>query len=132
MLTETQLDYALDQWRREWGFGGMPRAWPGYSPSLKLADHKGRGPQVVGFKPQVVLGTLADEVETAVKKLEMIDWKAMSVLRCEYLGRMDRPIEAKLDQLRDLGMPQSERTYYRRLAMAKEMLSVEIKERSAA
>ena len=115
MLTETQLDDLLDKWAREYGHGRHNVGWHGVSPMQSVVDYHGKAPQVTGFRPHVVLGTLADKVEAAVVDLQPRHWVQCSVLRCEYLGHGNRPIEAKLDQLRALGMPQSRATYYRRL-----------------
>ena len=124
MLTKSQLDDMLDKWTREYGHGRHNCGWQGVSPMQAIADYHGKAPQITGFRPQVVLGTIADRVEAAVVSLEPRYWVQCCVLRCEYLGYGNRPIEAKLDQLKALGMPQSKSTYYRRLAEILEVLSV--------
>ena len=103
MLTESQLDHMLDQGRRVYGHGGIPRAWQGVSPMQAIADFHGKAPRVTGFRPQVMLGTVADDVERAVHAMLSLHPLGFMVLRCEYMGRQDRPWEAKQSQLSGLG-----------------------------
>lgn len=102
-ISDAQLDDWLGQWSREYGWGGMPRVWQGVSPMQAIADFHGKAPQVTGFRPQVTLGTVADDVESAVNRMLDIHPIGYMTLRCEYIGRRDRPIEAKLSQLHALG-----------------------------
>lgn len=103
MIKDSELDHMLDQWRREYGWGGMPRAWHGISPMQTIADFHGKAPRVTGFRPQVMLGTVADDVERAVNAMLSLHPLGFMVLRCEYMGRQDRPWEAKQGQLYALG-----------------------------
>jgi hypothetical protein len=104
MISESELDDALWAWRREYGVGGLPRAWPGVSPSQRIADYHGRGPQITGFRPQVMLGTIGDDVEACMRDMLNLHPIGYFALRCEYIGRQDRPIEAKLSQMAGWGM----------------------------
>ena len=123
MLTESQIDYMLDQWRREYGIGGMPRAWHGISPMQTIADFHGKAPRVTGFLPQVMLGTVADDVERAVNAMLSLHPLGFMVLRCEYMGRQDRPWEAKQSQLSGLGFRIDRDVYDDVMASAKVVLA---------
>jgi len=69
-----------------------------------IADFHGRAPKITGFRPQVMLGTIGDDVEACMRQMLDIHPLGYFAIRCEYMGRQDRPIEAKLDQLRGWGM----------------------------
>lgn len=121
-MLELQIDYALDQWRREYGQGGMPRAWQGVSPCQAIADFHGKAPQITGYRPQVVLGTVADDVERAVNSMLSLHPIGFMALRCEYMGRQDRPWEAKAGQLYALGFRMTRDVYEASLQSAKTVL----------
>ena len=123
MLSESELDDLLWKWAREYGHSRINVGWAGVSPCQAIADYHGKAPSITGFRPDVILNTIADRVEAAVVALQPRHWVQCSVLRCEYLGDGRRPIEAKLDQIRALGMPQSRATYYRRLSDIREILA---------
>lgn len=103
-ISEGQLDGMLEQWRREYGHGGQRRAWPGVSPAQSIADYHGKAPTITGFRPQVMLGTVGDDVEACMRDLLNLHPIGYFAIRCEYLGRDDRPIEAKLYQMAGWGM----------------------------
>lgn len=121
-IDAAELAVMLNQWRIEYGWGGMPRSYPGVSPCQSIADFHGRAPKITGFRPSVILGSVADVIEAHVKSLEPACWNEMAVLRCEYLGPQHQPIEARLDRLKAIGLNQSASTYYRRLDAAQRCL----------
>lgn len=123
MITDAQLDDMLGQWSREFGWGGMPRAWQGVSPMQAIADFHGRAPSITGYKPQVMLGTVADDVDAAVNSMLASHPLGFMILRCEYIGRRDRPIEAKLSQLSAVGFRMDRETYECGLASGRTVLA---------
>ncbi len=123
MIKDSELDHMLDQWRREYGWGGMPRAWHGISPMQAIADFHGKAPRITGFRPQVMLGTVADDVERAVNAMLTLHPIGFMALRCEYMGRQDRPWEAKQSQLSGLGFRIDREAYQEAIASARIVLA---------
>lgn len=122
-ISESELDHMLDQWRREYGWSPLPRAWHGISPMQAIADFHGKAPRITGFRPQVMLGTVADDVERAVNAMLSLHPLGFMVLRCEYMGRQDRPWEAKQGQLCALGFRMDRDAYDEALDSGKVVLS---------
>ena len=123
MIKDSELDHMLDQWRREYGHGGIPRAWQGISPMQAIADFHGKAPRITGFRPQVMLGTVADDVERAVNAMLTLHPLGFMVLRCEYMGRQDRPWEAKQSQLSGLGFRIDREAYQEAIASSRTVLA---------
>lgn len=124
MISESELDDALWQWVREYGWGGMPRAWQGVSPMQSIADFHGKAPKVTGFRPQVMLGTIGDDVEACMRDMLNLHPIGYFAVRCEYMGRQDRPIEAKLSQLAGWGMRFDREGYEQAVESGRAILAV--------
>lgn len=104
MIGESELEAALWQWVHEYGWGGMPRAWQGVSPCQSIADFHGKAPAITGYRPQVMLGTIGDDVEACMRDMLNLHPIGYFAVRCEYMGPQDRPVEAKLYQMAAWGM----------------------------
>lgn len=124
MLTETQLNDRLEHWSREYGWGGMPRE-SGSNILQRIMDGVGaRG-------RDVVLNTLGDQVEHAVKQMACTPaprgctntlFRAATVLRVEHLTPHYWPESERLRRLKTIGLPMSRETYYRGLQLGRSYL----------
>jgi len=88
-----------------------------------IADFHGKAPRITGFRPQMMLGTVADDVERAVNAMLSLHPLGFMVLRCEYMGRQDRPWEAKQSQLSGLGFRIDREAYQEAIASARIVLA---------
>lgn len=132
VLTESQLDERLEQWRQEYGWGGMPRCASGGSIFATLIRFQGFVPGRGKF-PSGGSKTIADEVNDGVTELlsapepgeqkEGVYYRAGMVIRAHYLTPYDWPETERLEHLRREGLDISRFTYQRLLAVARMFLA---------
>ena len=117
MIDEKELKLRLIQWADEYR-GGLPsNGWPGRNFLATLIEHRGFVPGTRGFVP-VAIHTAADEVEAAIMDMERGNYfKPGRVVRCEYF-LINSPFDAKMQNLRDIGLPMSKAGYYLYLGQA--------------
>ena len=126
MISERELDDMLTRWSKEYGPGGMPREadtnWLQTIIDGGARSTKGR---------HVVLNTIADEVENAVKQMENMPgepgrpcmcFRAAKVLRVNYLQPDFLPEQERLYKLSRIGLSMGRDTYYRALGFGRAFL----------
>lgn len=129
MISERELDAMLDRWVAEYGPGGFPHE---NTTNLiqTLIDHKGFVPSGGGHRA-VPFGTVADDVEAAVRAMEntpdqpgtpCLCFRAAKVLRMNYLAPDHLPEQERLYRLSRIGMRMSRHTYYRALQLGRAFL----------
>lgn len=130
ILSESKLDERLEDWRREYGWGGMPHGSNCSTILAKLIQHKGFVPTSGGMLA-VTIKTKADEVDAAVVAMQSMRgepgrpnlyFRASMVLRCEYLTPYDWPESERLDLMGRIGMSMSRTTYYEAIRFGKSFL----------
>lgn len=109
----TDLEARLVEWGKEYGGGKYEHESGGSSPLASLMKWHGRPPTGLGFVP---VNTAADEVHAAVKALaqQTSGYAAANVIRCEY-WMPAQPVQAKMQKLRAMGIPVSDRARYSQL-----------------
>jgi hypothetical protein len=120
------LDRRLDEWASEYGGGRSENL--GFSPTTILARVVEMGGFVPGGSGRIASAerTPADEVEALVRHMEAGSlYDEAKVLRCHYF-RPDLAMTHRLDALRSMGLAMSERTYYRRLDAAREVVWIRL------
>ncbi len=114
----------LCEWGRELGGGRYPDL--GYPKQTNFAKGPSTGP--AGAMAACRDTTPADIVECVVKKMEQgAMWELAQVLR-NYYFRLGIATSHRLELLRAQGLPMSERTFYERLAEAREVAQFGIEE----
>lgn len=126
MINEAQLDAWLEQWACEYGRDcDMPLS-RACNPLQSLIARNGFAPS--GGSPRIVIGTWADEVESAVRALELMrgepgttnqTFRAAMCLRECYLSPQYWPEEERLRALAKVGIAISRQTYYRAVQYAR-------------
>lgn len=117
-IARDYLDARLKEWAKE--YGGSRYENIGFrSRNLlqRLIEHGGFVPDSGGFRP-VPIRTAADEVETIVLRMERAWFANGRVLRCEFYAP-NMAMEARLEVLRQIGLPMSRTGYYDKLDAAK-------------
>jgi hypothetical protein len=126
-----ELDRRLREWGAEYGGGKYDNL--GFPASNILARVVEMGGFVPGSNGRLVSRerTPADEVERVVRKMEQgAMYELAQVVRCDYF-RPGIAMTHRLELLRRIGLPMSERTYYGRLAEGKEVVCCELEEAKA-
>lgn len=131
-MDRKDLECRLENWAAEYGGGRYQDI--GYASRnilQTLIEHEGFVPNSGGFAP-VPINTQADEVEAAVRQMEVIGYlRPGRVIRCEYF--MARaPMEAKLRNLDRVGISIKRPTYYDYLAIAKAFVHAQLVQEKAA
>ncbi len=125
----------LDRRLREWGseFGGGKYADLGFPAANILARVVEMGGHVPNTSRRLVSKerTPADQIELIVRRMESgAFYELAQVLRCDFF-RPGIAMTHRLDALRAVGQAMSERTYYERLAEAKEVVCYGLEESCA-
>lgn len=129
-VTEPELNDAIAAWVNEYGWGGIPRPYPSTNFLQSVIDHKGFAASSGGYRG-IPMGTVADEVEAAVCKMECtmaapgepaVCFRWGKVLRVYYLTPKYLPEEERLRRLKAIGLPMSRRTYQRSVRDGREYL----------
>lgn len=120
-MIDSELERRLLEWAKEYGGRDPGNGWPGRNFLATLIEHEGFVPNSRGYVP-VPIRTAADEIEQAVMGMEAGGFfKPGRVLRCEYFMQRS-PIEAKLQNLRAIGLPMSRAGFYLYLRQGKAFL----------
>lgn len=129
-MNDTELERRLQEWAREYGGKDHGNGWPGRNFLATLVEHEGFVPNSRGYVP-VPIRTAADEIERAVMDMERQGFfKPGRVLRCEFF-MLRSPFEAKMQNLREIGLPMSRAGYYLYLGQAKAFVMGALTSRAA-
>ena len=129
MITEAELADRIHHWINEYGPGGYPHERSTNFLQL-LIEHQGFVPAACGFVG-VKLGTIADEVEDAIRSMtetpglpgdENVCYKAAMVLRAYYLTPKHWPEDDRMRSLKLIGLPMSRDSYYRYVRLGRAFL----------
>lgn len=123
MIDKTELEGRLKAWADEYGGGKYENVgWHSRNLLQTLVEHQGFVPSARGYIP-VPIRSAADEVEQAVREMEAGDWyRQARVLRCDYF-LPNLPVEVRLKNMRQIGLPMSRAGYYDLLAQGKAFIS---------
>ena len=131
MISEAELEGALQQWGKE--YGGRRYEDLGYSATSilqRLREMGGYIPRAQGFRPHVEIGTRADTVEGIVREMEGSEdrrhHERAAVLRVFYCTGFDRL--RRLNRLRRLGYGMSETKFNRRMESGRAYVSARLEE----
>lgn len=127
MISEAELRDMLQQWVKEYGYGGMPKE-SSTNILQTIIDHKGFTPSSGGFRA-IPMNTVGDLVEAAVVRMQNTPgfFKAAMALKAHYTACPNNLTEGdRIGRLHSIGIPMTSMQYREQVGIGHAVLMLEL------